>query len=191
MPIYRRHIATVLGAGLLACSPTSTQPDARPSSLVPRLAIPAGPYIAGQSYFGRNGYVEYIAGNAPVIYTAPHGGSLTPAEIPDRTATACGGSATTTTDTNTDELVRAMQQRHFARFGNYPHIVIVHLSRKKLDANRTIDEAACGDAEAITAFNEWHEFIDAAKNAVLASSGKGWNMDMHGHGHTIQRLELG
>ncbi len=191
MHIYRRHIATVLGAALLACSPTSTHPDAVPSSPAPRLAIPAGPYVPGQSYFGRNGYVEYIAGNAPLIYTAPHGGSLTPAEIPDRTAAACGGSATTTTDTNTDDLVRAMQRRHFARFGNYPHIVIVHLSRKKLDANRMIDEAACGDAEAITAFNEWHEFIDAAKSAVLASSGKGWYMDMHGHGHTIQRLELG
>ncbi len=191
MRTYRRHIAPILGAAFLACSPTSTQPNAVPSSLVPGLAIPQGPYVPGQSYFGRNGYVEYIAGNAPLIYTAAHGGSLTPAEIPDRTATACGGSATTITDTNTDELVQAMQQRHFARFGNYPHIVIVHLARRKLDANRLIDEAACGDAEAITAFNEWHEFIDAAKSAILTSSGKGWYMDMHGHGHTIQRLELG
>lgn len=45
-------------------------------------------YVAGQSYFGRNGYIEYVAGNAPVILTAPHGGSLTPTGIPDRTAAA-------------------------------------------------------------------------------------------------------
>ena len=68
-------------------------------------------YVAGQSYLGRNGYIEYVAGNAPVILTAPHGGSLTPGGIPDRTASACGGAATTVTDTNTGELVRAMHQR--------------------------------------------------------------------------------
>lgn len=148
-------------------------------------------YVAGTSYYGRNGYVEYIAGNAPVIFTAPHGGSLTPTTIPDRVASACGGSATTVTDSNTGELVRAMQQRFFARYGRYPHVIIAHLSRKKLDANRVEPEASCGNTEAAAALEDWHLFIDAAKRAVLASTGKGWYMDMHGHGHAIQRLELG
>jgi hypothetical protein len=154
-------------------------------------AIAPGPYIPGESYFGRNGYVEYIAGNAPVIFTAPHGGDLMPAEIPDRVAANCGGSATTVTDLRTEELVRAMQQRYLVRFGRYPHVVIVHLARRKLDANRDALEAACGSAEAEIAFGEWHEFIESAKAAVLALSGKGWYLDVHGHGHAIQRLELG
>lgn len=154
-------------------------------------AIPSGPYVPGQSYFGRNNYIEYVAGNAPVIYSAPHGGALTPSEIPDRTASNCGGSATTTTDLNTADLVRAMQARHFARFGTWPHIIINHLARRKLDANRTAEEAACGDAEAIIALDEWHAFIDVAKAAVLQATGRGWYMDMHGHGHSVQRLELG
>jgi PKD repeat protein len=158
---------------------------------VPQLAIPAGPYTPGQSYFGRNGYIEYVAGNAPVIYSAAHGGSLTPSEIPDRTAGTCGGAATTTTDLNTQELVRTMQARHFARFGNYPHIVINRLHRRKLDANRDILEGACADAEAQIAWNEFQDFIDVAKTAVLSATGRGWYMDMHGHGHEIQRLELG
>jgi hypothetical protein len=157
----------------------------------PSLAIAPGPYTPGQSYFGRNNYIEYVAGNAPVIYSAPHGGALTPAEIPDRAASRCGGSATTTTDLNTIELVRAMRARHFGRFGTYPHIIINHLTRRKLDANRTAEEAACGDAEALIALDEWHDFIDVAKAAVLQTSGRGWYMDMHGHGHSIQRLELG
>ena len=148
-------------------------------------------YVAGQSYFGRNSYIEYVAGNAPVILTAPHGGALLPASIPDRTATACGGAATIVTDVNTAELVRAMQQRFFAKFGTYPHIVISHLSRRKLDPNRTRPEADCGNSDAAAALDDWHGFIDAAKAAVLKASGKGWYMDMHGHGHTIQRLELG
>lgn len=148
-------------------------------------------FVVGQAYFGRNAYIEYIAGNAPVILTAPHGGALTPASMPDRTAAACGGAATTVTDANTAELVRVMQQRFFARFGSYPHIIISNLSRRKLDPNRRPIEAACGNADAATALAEWHEFIETAKRAVLQASGMGWYMDVHGHGHAIQRLELG
>ena len=134
-------IVTAIGCGGVTNPPASVLGG-------PAFAIPPGPYTPGQSYFGRNNYIEYVAGNAPVIYSAPHGGALTPSEIPDRTASNCGGSATTTTDLNTAELVRAMQARHFARFGTWPHIIINHLARRKLDANRTAEEAACGDAEA-------------------------------------------
>lgn len=180
-------LITAIGCG------TATAPQVRVTSLPdePAFAIPVGPFIPGQSYFGRNNYIEYVAGNAPVIYSAPHGGAMTPSEIPDRTAANCGGDATTGADLNTVELVRAMQARHFARFGTYPHIILNHLARRKLDANRTAEEAACGDAEALIALGEWHAFIEGAKAAVLEASGRGWYMDMHGHGHTIQRLELG
>ncbi len=153
--------------------------------------IPPGPYVPGQAYVGKNSYIEYVAGNAPIVLTAPHGGAVVPIEIPDRVASNCGGSATTATDLNTIELVRSMQQRYFARFGKYPHIIINNLARRKLDPNRTIGEAACGNALAKTALEEWHAFIDAAKTSALSASGKVWYMDMHGHGHDIQRLELG
>lgn len=177
---------------LLACGGGTTDPKGPDTTGTPPTStIPPGPYVPGQSYTGRNGYIEYVAGNAPVIYTAPHGGDLTPAEILDRTASRCGGSATTSADLNTADLVRAMQQRHFARFGTYPHIVINRLARRKLDANRTPQEAACGDAAAAIALTEWHAFIDIAKRAVLDGSGRGWYMDMHGHGHVTQRLEIG
>lgn len=170
-----------------ACSdgPTDSVPPVVPPP-VPPIA-----YVTGQSYFGRNGYVEYIAGNAPVILTAPHGGALTPSSIPDRTAGACGGSATTVTDANTQELARSMQARYAARFGKYPHVVISLLARRKLDPNRLQPEAGCGNAEAAAALAEWHAFIDLAKSEVLKAHGKGWYMDMHGHAHAVQRLELG
>src|SRR5687768_3228930 len=191
--VWGRFSALVVLVGIVGCDGV-TDPPIRSGPRTPpaaAFAIPAGPYVPGQSYFGRNNYIEYVAGNAPVIYSAPHGGALTPSEIPDRTAGNCGGSATTTTDLNTADLVRAMQSRHFARFGTYPHIIINHLARRKLDANRTAEEAACGDAEALIALGEWHDFIDVAKAAVLQATGRGWYMDMHGHGHSIQRLELG
>ncbi len=190
--MHRRTLLAIsLFSAVVAGCATPSEPVAPGTQDSPRFAIPAGPYAPGQSYFGRNNYIEYVAGNAPVIFTAPHGGSLTPSEIPDRTSSICGGAATTTTDLNTDDLVRSMQQKYFARFGKYPHIVIVHLARLKLDANRTNPEAACGDAEANIALDEWHDFINAAKTSALASSPSAWYMDMHGHGHSIQRLELG
>lgn len=143
-------------------------------------------FVPGQSYFGRNQYIEYIAGNSPYIVSAPHGGSLTPAEIPDRT------SGETVTDSNTRELVRAMGGAVFAREGRYPHIIICHLRRTKLDANRDIAEAFEGEnAAALQAWKEFQSFIDTAKQSVVLQFGRGFYLDIHGHGHTIQRLELG
>lgn len=155
----------------------------------PGSTIPPGPYTPGTSYFGRNQYIEYIAGNLPLIFSAPHGGSLSPAEIPDRTAALCGGTATTSRDTNTEELTRAIR----AAFGpgKHPHVVINRLHRVKLDANRDLIEGACGDAEAEIAWQEFQDFISIAKNRVQEDFGKGWYTDVHGHGHAIARLELG
>ena len=175
-------------AVLAACAGEPAPPVTGPEV---REDIAPGPYTPGASYYGRNNYVEYIAGNAPVILSAPHGGHLTPSEIPDRTSGNCGGSATTTKDLNTRELALAMQKRYYARYGKYPHVVINHLHRIKLDANRNLLEGACGDAEAEIAWNEFQDYIGVAKNAVLNATGKGWYMDMHGHGHDKQRLELG
>ena len=183
-------VVALLATTIVACG-GATEPPGDVTTPPPTSTIPPGPYTPGQSYTGRNGYIEYIAGNAPVIYTAPHGGDLAPTEIVDRTASRCGGSATTVTDLNTRELVVAMRQRHFARFGTYPHVIINHLARRKLDANRTETEAACGSPAALVAFNEWHAFIDVAKAAVVQTSGRGWYMDVHGHGHAKQRLEIG
>ena len=35
--------------------------------------------------FGTNEYVEYLPGSLPVVIGAPHGGSLKPEDMPDRT----------------------------------------------------------------------------------------------------------
>ena len=83
-----------------------------------------------------------------------------------------------------------MTSARAARFGTYPHVIINHLARRKLDANRTETEATCGSDAARVAFAEWHAFIDVAKAAVLQSSGRGWYMDIHGHAHAKARLEL-
>lgn len=144
-------------------------------------------YTPGQSYFGTNGYVEYLAGNLPIIVTAPHGGLLSPASIPDRDCAGC----TTVNDFNTQELARAFAEAVHERTGCWPHIIFNKLHRRKLDANRDIAEAADGNPDAELAWSEFHIFVETAKNQLLPSFGKGFYIDLHGHGHAIQRLELG
>ncbi len=90
---------------------------------------------------------------------------------------------------NTQEVARAFGQTLFDRTGRRPHIVINRLHRIKLDANREIGEAAQGNATAETAWREFHEFIEAAKDAVFDDFGRGLYIDLHGHGHDNQRRD--
>lgn len=147
-------------------------------------AIAAAPSPA-TTYHGRNQYIEYLPGDLPIVISAPHGGTLVPSEIPDRT------SGTTVRDTNTEELVRTIGDALAALTGKRPHVIICRLRRIKLDANREIVEAAQGNRLAQRAWFEYHSFIDAAKEAVLDGHGRGFYIDLHGHGHEIDRLELG
>lgn len=187
--LSRRHLVGIVLLVTAACGggdatgPGGELPDGP--------QIDPGPYVAGQSYFGRNDYVEYLAGDGPVILSAPHGGDLEPAEIFDRTAALCPSSPTTVRDTNTRELALAMQERFLAAHGIRPHVVVVHLRRTKLDANRDLAEGACGSAAAGVAWHDYHAFLEVARDAVVASWARGWYMDVHGHGHPEQRLELG
>lgn len=149
------------------------------------IAAGAQPFLPGQTYFGRSNYIEYIAGNLPVIVSAPHGGSLTPTEMPNRT------NATTVNDGNTQDLVRKVRTEIQNLTGHVPHIIINRLDRNKIDCNREIVEGAQGDPEAEIAWNEFQNFIIASRTNTAARHGHGFYIDLHGHGHDIQRLELG
>lgn len=142
-------------------------------------------YVPGTSYLGRNGYVEYIPGDLPVVISAPHGGALDPQEIPNRTW------GTTVTDTNTRETTMAVRDALVARTGKAPHVVISHLRRTKLDPNREIGEAAQENPFAEHAWREFQDFIDIASSTVTRTYGAGFYIDLHGHGHAIPRAELG
>jgi hypothetical protein len=185
--VCKRAVILALSVGIAACG-DSGPTDPAVESL---FAAPRGPFTPGSSYQGRGGYIEYVAGNLPVIVSAPHGGTLAPEEIPDRTEAACGGEATTVRDTNTEELIREIGRAFFEATGRYPHLVINRLHRRKLDPNRAELEAACGVPAAQAAFREFQAYIDTARARVTADHGKGWYTDLHGHGHAVARIELG
>jgi hypothetical protein len=144
----------------------------------------------GRSYFGRSNYVEYVAGDLPLIVSVPHGGKLSPAQIPDRMPTGAR-DFTTATDTNTKELALAIQTAFHDRYGRWPHLIICHLKRTKVDCNRELSAAAGRNADAEQAWREFQDYINTASNAVVSSAGKGFYIDLHGHGHRVKRVELG
>ena len=153
--------------------------------LIPATAATSAEKIPGQSYFGTERYVEYLAGDLPIVLTSPHGGRLKPDSIPNRTAGA------TDMDANTQELARALADEFFARTGHRIHLVASHLHRVKLDPNREIKEAAAGNASAERAWTEYHAAIRGALSAAVARHGFAFLVDLHGHAHPIARLELG
>ncbi|MFN2315186.1 MAG: hypothetical protein ABR551_03450 [Gemmatimonadales bacterium] len=170
----------------LGPSPGATQQlQATVGTLSALVSATATSLVSGTTYLGHLGFIEFIAGDGSVVLSAAHGGSLTPPEIPDRTV------GTTVTDANTDPLARAMATALHTETGERPHLVIVRLRRTKLDANREVIEAAQGNPLAVRAWREYHGFIEAAKVAAAAAGPRPFYLDIHGHGHAIQRLELG
>ncbi len=139
----------------------------------------------GARHYGRNQYVEFVVGDLPIVLSAPHGGVALPAEIPDRTV---GESAR---DTNTDTLAVTISNAFAVAHNRRPHVIILRLHRRKLDANREIVEAAQGNPFAEIAWREFQGFIEAAREDVQTRFTNGFYIDLHGHGHPILRLELG
>ena len=143
--------------------------------------------LPGQSSFDETGFVEYIAGNQPLIISVPHGGDLLPDSIPDRDCEGC----VYVKDAFTQELSRDLAEAYNERTGCFPHIVINLLHRRKFDANRDLDTAADGNDVATEAWGEYHRLIDSTKAVIAQEYGRGLFLDLHGHGHTVQRIELG
>jgi N-formylglutamate amidohydrolase len=144
-------------------------------------------FIPGQSYLDSNQYVEYIAGNLPFVISVPHGGYLEPASIPDRNCSGCKYMR----DSYTQELGREIMAAFYAKTGCWPHMVINLLHRKKFDANRDIGDAADGNPIVEKSWYAYHAFLDSAKSKIESGYGRGLFIDLHGHGHSIQRLEVG
>ena len=130
-------------------------------------------------------YIEVRSGTLPIILTVPHGGSLKPANVLARRYGVTG------TDSNTIPLAEMIIEELSKRYGGKPHTIISHLDRSKLDPNREVEEAAQGDPTAIAAWHRFHDSAQKACNNVMKKSGAGLLLDIHGHRHLDQRVELG
>ncbi len=148
---------------------------------------PTGPFTLGAVLSDSRDWIEYTVGDAPLVIVAPHGGLLSPGELPDRACAEC----VTINDANTQDLARAIADAFAARTGRRPHLIVNRLHRRKFDANRDRVEATDGEM-ALDGTWEWlHAAVDTASALAARQWQRGLVIDLHGHGHAIARLELG
>ncbi|MBX9929029.1 MAG: hypothetical protein K2X99_08960 [Gemmatimonadaceae bacterium] len=170
----------VLGVALLAMGCGGAAPSAT-SAPVDSLAV-------GVPITDTNGWVELTLGTAPLVLVAPHGGSIAPASLADRSCAVC----VTGNDANTQDLARRIVESFAQRTGRRPQLVVNRLDRAKFDANRDRDEATGGAPVLFDTWATFHRFIDSASaRAVRAGNGRALLLDLHGHAHPIARIELG
>ena len=141
-------------------------------------------YIPGQSYFSANNYIEYIAGDLPIIIVVPHGGHLTPTNLPIIGTHGRDNGTQQTSLQLYDSIVSHTD-------GCIPHVIINHLHPSILNAAREIDTAAGTNLDTRQAWYAFHYFIDTAKYTVTNSWGAGHYFEMHGNGHADMWTEVG
>ena len=159
-----------------------------------------------ETVFSPDNYIEYRPGNCNLILTIPHGGNLRPDSIPDRDAGYMWNgrcvyrhdsqaakdfnncSVRYRRDDFTKELGMLLADAYQRLTNHRPHLIISHLYRGKLDVNCDIEKATFGVLEAQNAWHSWHDFIQQAKDGV---GGRGLLIDIHGHAHPENWIELG
>jgi hypothetical protein len=132
-------------------------------------------------------FTEVQYGNMPLIISVPHGGLEEPTTIPDRTCP----NITTVTDSKTIELANTIDSVCKADYNIQPYLVISYLKRTKLDQNREFLEATCSNSSIANIWNNYHLSIDSFITKILLKYSQALFIDLHGHGHTKQRLEIG
>lgn len=176
-------MATALGIlamlGAVACS---TEGSTGATPVIPRDTTPVVPAPLDVS-----GWVTASDGTMPLILIAPHGGDLSPAELPDRSCSGC----VTANDLNTRELATAIADAFEARIAKRPFVVANRLHRRKFDANRAEVEATNNFAALSPLWTLFHARIDSAKARATRLHPRALVIDLHGHAHAIQRLEIG
>lgn len=176
-------IAALFGSFLLAgCG----KDDSKPGGEKQHPSV-AAHWEKGQVFYYKNQWLECRVGDMPLIISAPHGGREAPTEIPNRT----GSGITTALDTNTDELAREIERILVETYGIRPYVVICNLRRTKVDLNREINEATEGNPEMQRVWDQYHAYLDTALHTAVANHGRALYIDLHGHGHANQRLEIG
>ena len=84
--------------------------------------------------------------------------------MPARTdkRTKKGVKAQTMADSYTIELGKQLQKDLEKRLGKKPHLVVLNVARKRLDANREVGEACFGNSVCKKVYKDYHNKIRVA-----------------------------
>lgn len=146
-------------------------------------------YKPNTTVYGSNKYVTFKVGdaNSPIILASPHDGTITPSSMPLRDHP----DAVTVRDLYLTDLVEEISNALYAKTGIRPHVIINDVARSRMEPNRSLNETYHKSEAANALWREYHAFLKGARDMVQQNVGKGLFLDMHGHGHTKQRVEVG
>jgi N-formylglutamate amidohydrolase len=130
-------------------------------------------------------YIEYLRGGLPIILTCGHDGNRYPKSVPSRE------KGVKARDVGTKDLTDSIAVALRERTGKLPYVIMSHLGRPKMDPNRDQEEATGGGDVATKAWKAYHGSIDEAAAQAVKTFGFAFIIDVHAHGHSQRRLELG
>ena len=166
--------------GLTGCKKSDS--DASPAAPLPS-------WKQGQVIKDEKGWFELEVGDIPLVISVPHGGTIQLDRLPNRDNCE---DAVTVLDSYTVPLAEAIKKEFAQRYNLKPTVLITHLSRKHIDQNRELEESFCEEhPELFDAWHWYHDHLDSAVRYAVAEHGESLFIDLHAHGHSVQRLELG
>lgn len=144
---------------------------------------------SGQIIMDSKGWFEVKVGDIPIVISVPHGGNIRSDQLPNREG--CSG-AVVVLDSYTLALADAVEKQFLEKYNLRPTIVKTYLSRRHIDQNRDLAESICEDhPEMISAWHWYHNHLDSAVRWTSEKHNQVLFIDLHAHGHSNQRLELG
>ena len=148
-------------------------------------------------FYQRGDLVKSHQGTMPIILTCPHGGTLAPPEVAERTSAATPTTCTginryvTSGDALTAEITEAVAQKILDVTGLSPYVVIAQFDRLYIDANRPA-ECAFTDPAAASFYDEYHDRIATDVTEILRlNQNRGFLFDIHGTWRDVADLYLG
>ncbi|MDE0958312.1 MAG: arylsulfatase [Planctomycetota bacterium] len=142
--------------------------------------------MMGSPIVPADNFIDVTPGNIPLVLSAPHGGIEKPHGVPDRT------SGVLVRDTNTRELALELAAEIEKQTGGRPFVITNRLHRIKMDPNRAIDEATQGGIFAVAVYRAYHSAVEAScRAAQTIGNGKALLVDLHGHAHPQDWIEVG
>ncbi len=95
------------------------------------------------------------------------------------------------TDANSQNVARELSRNIERLTGERPHLIIMHLHRNRVDANRPLEEAVGPDsARDPIAERAWYAYHGRI-SSLTKSLETGLLIDVHGQGNKPERVELG
>lgn len=129
------------------------------------------------------GYVVTKSGKVAILLSAPHGGKLKPANIPNRDCQGCKVDE----DSYTKEIMLGVNKELEGLFKSSVYYVYTNLHRSKIDFNREVIEATDSNKTLVPVYNSYHNFI----KSFSMKYDKALVIDFHGQTHEEDILEVG